>query len=124
MPGGYWLSSRALRPVDEITSVARSIGVQNLSQRVAVPHTGDEIERIPSGHDGVAPERRAEFEQAMARLNPRERAMLWLAYAEGASHRDIAAILGLRTASLKAMLFRARRKVAALLGHQPAGARR
>jgi RNA polymerase sigma-70 factor (ECF subfamily) len=86
--------------------------------------TGDEIERIPSGHDGVAPERRAEFEQAMARLNPRERAMLWLAYAEGASHRDIAAILGLRTASLKAMLFRARRKVAALLGHQPAGARR
>ena len=46
MPGGYWLSSRALRPVDEITSVARSIGVQNLSQRVAVPHTGDEIERM------------------------------------------------------------------------------
>jgi heavy metal sensor kinase len=44
--GGYWLSSRALRPVDEITSVARSIGVQNLSQRVAVPQTGDEIERM------------------------------------------------------------------------------
>jgi heavy metal sensor kinase len=44
--GGYWLSSRALRPVDEITSVARSIGVHNLSQRVAVPQTGDEIERM------------------------------------------------------------------------------
>jgi heavy metal sensor kinase len=44
--GGYWLSSRALRPVDEITNVARSIGVQNLSQRVAVPQTGDEIERM------------------------------------------------------------------------------
>ena len=44
--GGYWLSSRALRPVDEITTVARSIGVQNLSQRVKVPQTGDEIERM------------------------------------------------------------------------------
>jgi signal transduction histidine kinase len=44
--GGYWLSSRALRPVDEITSVARSIGVQNLTQRIAVPQTGDELERM------------------------------------------------------------------------------
>jgi heavy metal sensor kinase len=44
--GGYWLSSRALRPVDKITTVARSIGVQNLSQRISVPRTGDEIERM------------------------------------------------------------------------------
>jgi two-component system, OmpR family, heavy metal sensor histidine kinase CusS len=44
--GGYWLSSRALRPVDKITRVARSIGVHNLSQRVAVPQTGDEIARM------------------------------------------------------------------------------
>jgi signal transduction histidine kinase len=32
--------------VDEITSVARSIGVQNLGQRVAVPRTGDELQRM------------------------------------------------------------------------------
>lgn len=44
--GGYWLSLRALRPVDEITSVAKSISVQNLSQRVAVPRTGDELQRM------------------------------------------------------------------------------
>jgi two-component system heavy metal sensor histidine kinase CusS len=44
--GGYWLSLRALRPVDEITSVARSISVQNLAQRVAVPRTGDELQRM------------------------------------------------------------------------------
>jgi heavy metal sensor kinase len=44
--GGYWLSLRALRPVDAITSVARSIGVHNLSQRVAVPRTGDELQRM------------------------------------------------------------------------------
>ena len=44
--GGYWLSSRALRPVDQITTVARSIGVHNLSQRIAVPQTGDELQRM------------------------------------------------------------------------------
>ncbi len=44
--GGYWLSMRALRPVDQITSVAKSISVQNLSQRLTVPQTGDELQRM------------------------------------------------------------------------------
>ncbi len=76
---------------------------------------GDEIERVPSQRDPNAVERAAGFDQAMAGLNPRERSLLWLAYAEGASHREIAEILGLRAASLKTLLFRARRKLAALL---------
>jgi hypothetical protein len=32
--GGRWISRRALRPVDEITEVARQIGIQNLSGRL------------------------------------------------------------------------------------------
>jgi heavy metal sensor kinase len=44
--GGYWISGRALAPVDEITRVARSISVQNLSRRLAIPRTGDEIQRM------------------------------------------------------------------------------
>jgi heavy metal sensor kinase len=44
--GGYWLSLRALRPVDEITAVARSISLRNLSSRIAVPRTGDELQRM------------------------------------------------------------------------------
>lgn len=44
--GGYWLSSRALAPVDEITSVAKTISVQNLSRRIASPETGDELQRM------------------------------------------------------------------------------
>jgi RNA polymerase sigma-70 factor (ECF subfamily) len=51
----------------------------------------------------------------MARLKPRERAILWLAYAEGNSHREIAEVLGLRPGSMKILLFRARRKLAELL---------
>lgn len=44
--GGYWISRRALAPVDEITRVARSISVQNLANRLVVPRTGDEIQRM------------------------------------------------------------------------------
>ena len=41
--GGYWLSRRALQPVVEIIRTARSIGVQNLSSRLAVPLPRDEL---------------------------------------------------------------------------------
>jgi heavy metal sensor kinase len=44
--GGYWLSSRTLRPVDAITTVAGAITLRNLSQRVALPNTGDELQRM------------------------------------------------------------------------------
>lgn len=57
-------------------------------------------------------ERRADLERAMDRLKPRERMLLWLAYAQGESHRDIADALGLKTGSIKLLLFRARRKLA------------
>ena len=57
-------------------------------------------------------ERRADLERAMGRLKPRERMMLWLAYAQGESHRDIADTLGVKTGSVKLLLFRARRKLA------------
>ena len=44
--GGYWMSRRALVPVDEITAAARSISAENLSRRLTVPRTGDELERL------------------------------------------------------------------------------
>ena len=75
----------------------------------------DEIEAEPSADQVGTVERRADFRQAMSHLKPRERAMLWLAYAEGASHREIADVLGLQPASLKTLLFRARRRLAALM---------
>jgi RNA polymerase sigma-70 factor (ECF subfamily) len=59
--------------------------------------------------------RQTDLGRAMAQLKPRERQMLWLAYAQGESHRDIAEALGLKTGSIKLLLFRARRKLAGLL---------
>jgi len=84
---------------------------------------GDDIERVASGHDAGTTERKTDFTRAMSHLKPRERAILWLAYAEGASHREIADVLGLQASSLKPMLFRARRKLADLLGRKPRGGR-
>jgi RNA polymerase sigma-70 factor (ECF subfamily) len=52
---------------------------------------------------------------ALLQLKPRERQLLWLAYAEGYSHREIAGITGLASASVRLLLFRARRKAAGLL---------
>jgi RNA polymerase sigma-70 factor (ECF subfamily) len=59
--------------------------------------------------------RRLDLARSMARLKPRERDLLWLAYAQGASHKEIAETLGLKTASIKLLLFRARRRLAGLL---------
>lgn len=44
--GGYWMSRRALAPVDELTQAARSITADRLSQRLVVSKTGDELERL------------------------------------------------------------------------------
>jgi len=52
---------------------------------------------------------------AMAQMRPRDRQLLWLAYAEGYSHHEIAQITGLASASIRLLLFRARRKMARLL---------
>jgi RNA polymerase sigma-70 factor, ECF subfamily len=60
--------------------------------------------------------RRIELTRAMDQLKPRERTLLWLAYAQGFSHEEIASLLGLRTGSLKALLSRARRRLVTLLG--------
>jgi len=58
---------------------------------------------------------RTDLARAMARLSPTQREMVWLAYAHGSSHQDIAEILGLKAGSVKSLLFRARRKLATFL---------
>jgi heavy metal sensor kinase len=44
--GGYWLSSRALRPVDQIIDEARAMNPANLAARLSVPASGDELQRL------------------------------------------------------------------------------
>ena len=54
----------------------------------------------------------------MAQMRPRDRQLLWLAYAEGYSHREIAEVTGLAAPASACLLFRARRKMARLLRNQ------
>jgi len=44
--GGYFMSRRALSPVDKVISAADNIDAGNLSSRLAVPATGDELQRL------------------------------------------------------------------------------
>ena len=68
-------------------------------------------------------EQRSDLSRALNRLKPREREILWLAYVEGSSHKEIAEVVGLRAASIRLLLFRARRKLAGIL-RKPAPADR
>ena len=44
--GGFWLSGRALAPVDRITTEARRISISNLETRLQVPSARDELQRL------------------------------------------------------------------------------
>jgi heavy metal sensor kinase len=44
--GGYWLSQRALAPVDAIVQTAHAISGTNLHSRLAKLNTGDELQRL------------------------------------------------------------------------------
>ena len=88
--------------------------------RVEDSHTaehGDERDHADPQWADVADDavRRMDLARSMARLKPRERDLLWLAYAQGSSHKEIAETLGLKTASIKLLLFRARRRLATYL---------
>lgn len=44
--GGYWMSLRALAPIDRIIDDTAAIGARNLERRLQVPQTKDELERL------------------------------------------------------------------------------
>jgi len=77
----------------------------------------DEIpeERLATSGHAAQTEAEALLGPALQQLRPRDRQLLWLAYAEGYNHREIAEVTGLASASIRLLLFRARRKAAELL---------
>jgi RNA polymerase sigma-70 factor (ECF subfamily) len=87
--------------------------------RDAVPLQADRETHTEPRCPSPTPERQAamrtDLTRAMEQLEPLQRELLCLAYAQGASHEEIAEILGLRAISVRTLLLRARRKVAAIL---------
>lgn len=84
----------------------------------------DVPERFLAARDGLSHiDSQVILDPAMTQMRPRERQLLWLAHAEGYSHREIAEITGLNAAGIRLLLFRARRKIARLLRKQIEGDR-
>lgn len=81
----------------------------------AVVEQRDEVSRGESGDTAARMAAHIDLSRALEQLKPRERSMLWLAYAQGWSHDEIAAALGLKASSLKSLLHRARRRLASLM---------
>jgi signal transduction histidine kinase/DNA-binding NarL/FixJ family response regulator len=63
--GGYFLNRRALEPVDQITATLRSISIGNLSRRLPVANTGDELQRLAE----TCNEMLARLNDAVERIN-------------------------------------------------------
>jgi HAMP domain-containing protein len=59
--GGYWMSRRALAPVDEITQAAQRISSRNLSSRLAVPQSRDELQQLSETLNGMLERLEAAF---------------------------------------------------------------
>ena len=51
--GGYALAARALAPIDHITQTARQISVNDLSARLNLPVTNDEVGRLAATFDSM-----------------------------------------------------------------------
>ena len=107
----FRIASNLLR--DYWRSQPRSSSIEDVPEQVlAAPDSLGQIDSV------------AILDPAMLRMRPRERQLLWLAHAEEYSHREIAEITGLGAASIRLLLFRARRKIARLLREQSAARRR
>lgn len=74
-------------------------------------------ERSPRRTEAVdsRPDLPADLERLFLLIAPQERALLWLAYVEAQSHREIAVVLGVQEKSVKVLLHRARVKMEKIL---------
>jgi len=98
------------------TNLVRDERRRRSGTEVALPEA-DAAYDLPASdaHGHAAATTRTDVGRALTHLTSRDRELLWLAYAEGASHREIADALGLRAGSIKLLLFRARRRLADVL---------
>lgn len=107
--------------------IATNLLTDHRRRRCEVAAPAERLEAAtPPGDGGAAGAEagalRRDLGRLMLTLKPRQRQVLWLAHVEGASHREIAAALGVAEASVRLILFRTRRKLAALLrraGYRP-----
>ena len=91
------------------------------------PSERDLTDRVPAG--GLSPEqallgreRRREIAAALSKLPERQRSVFVLSHVEGRTSREVSALTGLNESTVRVHLFRAIRKLRALLAHDTVAA--
>ncbi len=69
----------------------------------------------PVGPEATSRDLRHDMQRMFGELKPQERALLWLAHVEEANHDEIGEALGVKSRSVRVLLFRARKRLAAVL---------
>jgi RNA polymerase sigma-70 factor (ECF subfamily) len=102
--------------IDERTRYLFTIATNLARNRWSRERVHEPLETVPAQPSPAGQFHAAlDLYAALEKLEPRDRALVWLACAEGYEHRDIARIIGIGRASVRVLLFRARRKLANLL---------
>jgi RNA polymerase sigma-70 factor (ECF subfamily) len=92
--------------------IATNLFRDEVSKRANNSLEGDYPSEGELARDVIA---KTDMRQSLAQLNLRERNLLWLAYVERFSHQEIAAMVGVKTPSVRPMLARARTKLSGIL---------
>ncbi len=93
------------------------------SREVPLPDSTDDRHHPADDRLAATITARQDVTRALGELRPRDRDLLWFAYAQGLTHGEIARSMGLAPASVKQMLSRARARLVALLGYGARGER-
>ena len=88
---------------------------RDVTERVAAPGLSPEETLLGR-------ERRREIATALARLPERQRSVFVLSHVEGRTSKEVSALTGLNESTVRVHLFRAIRKLRALLAHDVSGA--
>ena len=95
---------------------SRQTSSRTTAARCNVQHGSKRLSDSPSLKCGATSALESiELREALASLSRREQQLLWLVYAEGFSHKEVASIMKLSQASVRVLTFRARKKLKRVL---------
>jgi RNA polymerase sigma-70 factor (ECF subfamily) len=70
---------------------------------------------LPGGTANNSLDRQEDVQRALREVSHHDRALLWLAYVEQLSHREIAEVVSVKESSVRGLLLRARHRLGAIL---------
>ena len=77
------------------------------------------VEDVPAAKSESHADESIALRSALRSLSKREQQLLWLLYAEGFSHKEVAGIMSVSSGSVRVLAFRARKKLAQRLASSP-----